>query len=64
MRTIRTRLIVLFMAIAFIAAGCPEKKGPGQRAGEQYDREMKETGRQMKKEGEKMERKYEGGDDD
>jgi hypothetical protein len=58
MRSIRTQLIVLFTAIAFIAAGCPEKKGPGQRAGEKFDKEMKQTGKEMKKEGERIEHEY------
>jgi hypothetical protein len=51
-------------ALAMVLAGCPQKEGPGERAGKQVDKAMDKAGQQIEKAGEKVQDVAKGEDKD
>lgn len=41
-------------ALVMVLAGCPQKEGPGERAGKAVDNAAEKTGQQIEKAGEKI----------
>lgn len=51
----RIQVALVCAAIALAAAGCPEKKGPAQRAGEKVDRAVEGAGDAVEDAGDEIE---------